>query len=189
MSIPATLTAGDSLSLCIPAPAHPAADGWALALVLVPADGVGDRITATTGTTAPDNPGAFILSVAAAATAAWAARGYTWVLQASRAAERITLASGRTTVLPDPAAAGSAAMDLRSTARKALDAIDAYLTDPANLMAASYSIAGRTLSRHSRGELIAERSKWQAEVAREEAAARAAAGLPDRRRIYVRFGA
>ncbi len=186
MSIPTQLTAGDSLRLSIPSQGHLAADGWALTLVFAPAAG-GARQAATTSTADPDNSAHHLLTVATTATATWPAGAYTWVLQASKTGERATLATGQTTVQPDPAA-GTAALDLRSTARKALDAIDAYLTNPGNLAAASYSIAGRNLSRWPRAELIAERSKWQAEVAREEAAARIAAGLPDRRRIYVRFG-
>ena len=189
MTIPATITAGDSLRLSVPAPDNTAADGWALALVLVPADGSGTRLSASTSAADPDNAAAFLLTVAASATAAWAPRAYTWALQASRLTERTTLQSGRTTVLPDPAAAGTAAMDLRSVARKTVDAIDAYLSNPANLNAASYSIAGRSLNRWPRAELIVERSKWLAELAPEDAAARLAAGLGDCRRIYVRFGA
>ena len=192
MSIPTQLTAGDSLALSIPSQGYTVADGWALTLTLIPAAS-GPRHTATTSTADPDNAGAHRLVVLASATAGWAPGGYTWVLQAGRVVatvpERATLGTGSTTVNPDPAASGTAAMDLRSTARRALDAINAYLADPANLSAASYSIAGRNLSRWPRAELIAERSKWQAEVAREDAAAGLAAGMADRRRIYVRFGA
>jgi hypothetical protein len=54
---------------------------------------------------------------------------------------------------------------------------------------ASYSIAGRSLNRYAMADLLALRSRLQAEVAREDAAAAVAAGGFDRRRIYVRFGA
>lgn len=187
MSIPTQLTAGDSLRLSIPSRGRTVADGWALTLVLAPAAG-GARLSASTTAADPDDATAHLLTVPTTTTAGWPAGDYTWVLQASKGAERETLATGQTTVRPDPAA-GTAPMDLRSTARKALDAINAYLADPSNLAAASYSIAGRNLSRWPRAELLAERGKWQAEVAREEAAARLAAGLGDRRRVYVRFGA
>lgn len=187
MSIPTQLTAGDSLRLSIPSRGRTVADGWALTFVLAPAAG-GTRYTHSTSTADPDNANAHLLTVPAATTAGWAAGEYTWVLQATRTTERETLESGQTTLRPDPTA-GTAPMDLRSTARKALDAINAYLADPTNLAAASYAIAGRNLSRWPRAELLAERGKWQAEVARENAAARLAAGLADRRRVYVRFGA
>jgi hypothetical protein len=190
VSIPNQLTAGDSLRLSIASRGRTVADGWALTLLLIPAAGSGPRLSASTAAADPENPAAHLLTVAASATAAWAPVSYTWVLQATRGAERETIASGSTAVLPDPAAAGAtAAMDLRSTARQALAAIDAYLRDPKNLKASGYTLNGRTLNRYPRAELLAERSKWQAEVAREEAAERLAAGLADRRRIYVRFGA
>jgi len=188
VSIPTQLTAGDSLRLSIPSQGRTVADGWALALLLVPAAGVGLRITAGTNAADPDNAGAHLLTVAAGVTAGWAPGAYTWVLQASKAGERETLASGQTTLRPDPASA-TGPLDLRSTSRQALDALNAYLLDANNLKAASYSIAGRTLSRHSMPDLLALRSRLQAEVAREEAAAAVAAGGVDRRRIYVRFGA
>lgn len=189
MSIPTQLTAGDSLRLSIPSQGFAVADGWALALLLVPAAGVGARHSISTTTADPDDAAAHLLTATASTTAAWPAAEYTWVLQASRVDERNTLQAGRITVRPDPAASSTAAMDLRSTARQALDALNAYLANPANLTAASYSIAGRTLSRYAMGDLLALRSRLQGEVAREEAASRAAAGLPDRRRIFVRFGA
>jgi hypothetical protein len=187
VSIPAILTAGDSLSLSVPAYGRTVEEGWGLSVVLVPADGSGTRITATSSTVDPDDAGAFLLEVPAATTATWAARAYTWVLQATKGSERNTLATGSTTVRPDPLSAST--LDTRSTARLALAAIDAYLLDSTNLKAASYSIAGRSLSRYTRAELMAERSKWQMEVANEEAADRLAAGLPSRSRIFVRFGA
>jgi len=190
VSIPHQLTAGDSLHLSIASRGRTVADGWALTLRLIPAAAAGARLSASTSTADPDNAAAHLLTVAATATALWAPGPYTWVLQATRGSERETLVSGSTEILADPAAAGAtAAVDLRSTARRCLAAIDAYLADPHNLSAAGYTINGRTLNRYPRAELLSERSKWQAEVAREEAAERLAAGLADRRRIFVRFGA
>jgi hypothetical protein len=189
VSILTTLTAGDSLRLSIPSRGRTVADGWALTLLLVPSAAAGVRISASTSAADPDDPAAHLLTVAAATTAAWAPGAYTWALQASRGAERETMATGQITVRPDPAAAGTAAMDLRSTSRQALDALNAYLLDASNLKAASYSIAGRSLARHAMADLLALRSRLQAEVAREDAAATVAAGGFDRRRIFVRFGA
>lgn len=187
MSIPTQLTAGDSLRLSIPSRGRTVADGWALTLVLVPVAG-GERYTVASSAADPDNPGNHLLTAATTVTAPWRTGDYTWVQQVGKTGERKTIASGRLSVAPDPAAAGgTSAIDLRSVARKALDAIDAYLVDATNLKAASYSINGRNLSRYTRAELLAERSKWQAEVAREQAAAAVAAGGFDPRRTYVRF--
>jgi hypothetical protein len=78
---------------------------------------------------------------------------------------RRTVEKGWSTVVADPAAVGN--VDYRSTARIALEMIEAYLTDPTNLTAASYQVGGRSLSRWSRADLLAERDKWKMEVAAE----------------------
>jgi hypothetical protein len=48
-------------------------------------------------------------------------------------------------------------------------------------------IAGRELWRISITELLVLRSRYQMEVAREEAATSVGRGLPDKRRVLVRF--
>jgi hypothetical protein len=68
-------------------------------------------------------------------------------------------------------------------------AIEAYLENASNLAASEYQIAGRQLRRYPLPELMTLRDRYRVEVAREDAAARLAAGLPDQRRIFVRFGA
>ena len=187
MSIDNTLVAGDSLNFSTASPDYLPADGWTMKYRMVPTNGAGTPFEISSSTADPDDAGSFLFSAAGSTTATWVAGDYTWVNWVEKAADRFTLGSDTIKVLPNPASA--TALDLRSTAAKALAAIDAYLADANNLTAASYTIAGRTLSRYTRADLIAERSKWQAEVARETAAARAAAGLPDKRRIYVRWGA
>ena len=98
---------------------------------------------------------------------------------------RKTVDEGWTTIVPNPAKGG--AFDHRTTARVVLDAIDAYLVDPTNLAAASYSLGGRSLSRWSRTDLLVERDKWTQEVRTEEAKNAMAKGLGNPRRLYVRF--
>ena len=187
MSIESTLVAGDSLRFSTAAADYPPAAGWAMHYRMVPSAGAGTPFEISSTTPDPADPTAFLFTATATTTTAWAAGDYTWVSWVAQGADRYTLQTGAIKVLPNPATA--TALDLRSTAAKALAAIDAYLADANNLTAASYTIAGRSLNRYTRAELIAERSKWQAEVARENAAARVAAGLPDNRRIYVRWGA
>lgn len=182
MNLTDTITAGDTLDFVTTAPSHPASEGWQLVYRLVPR-GTGTPLTVTS---VPDGD-AHRLQAGASVTAAWAAGAYSWVAYAMRSGERYTLAQGAVQVLPDPATVTT--LDNRSTARRALDAVEAYLADPNNLGAASYEIAGRSLSRYPLEQLWAHRDRLRVEVAREESAARAAAGLPDRRRIYVRFGA
>lgn len=126
-------------------------------------------------------------TVAAATTAVIRAGKYRWRLVVTRIADSVRKSVDESwlEVLPDPAAVGN--VDHRTTARVVLDMIDAYLRDPTNLTAASYSLGGRSLSRWSRADLLVERDKWQAEVRAEEASERMAAGLGNPRRLYARF--
>ena len=126
-------------------------------------------------------------TVAAATSAGYVPGKYRWRLVATRTADSVrkTVESGWLEVLRDPAAVGN--VDHRSTARIMLDNIEAYLRDPTNLAAASYSLGGRSLSRWNRGDLLSEKSKLEMEVRSEEAAERIAAGLGNPRRLYVRF--
>jgi hypothetical protein len=96
-----------------------------------------------------------------------------------------TVGTGTITV---QASFGAATLDNRSFARVALANIEAYLQNSANLTASSYEIAGRKLHRISVPDLLTLRDRYKAEVSREDAANNAALGLPDKRRVYVRFG-
>ena len=186
MSLTNTLVAGDSLRFSTDSPDYPPSDGWEMTYRMTP-QGAGAAFSLTSTTADPDLATAFLFTKTGTESAAWGAGAYSWTLWVSKDDDRYTLDSGSMTVAPNPATATT--LDLRSTAAKALAAIDAYLTDPNNLAAASYTIAGRSLDRYTRADLIAERSKWQAEVLREQAAAGIASGGVDKRRIYVRWGA
>lgn len=174
---PAALSAGDTARWLKTLPDHPATDGWALTYTLVNAAA---RITFTAAASGADH----LISVPAATTAAWAPGAYTWRAQAALAADVYTVGSGTLQIEP----AFGAATDARSHARRALANIEAYLENANNLTAAMYEIAGRRLQRMPIPELLALRDRYVAEVAREDAAARAARGLPDKRRVLVRFG-
>jgi len=122
------------------------------------------------------------VTVAASATALWAAGTYTWRAQVSLSGEVYTVGGGQVVVQP----VFSAATDARSSAQKGLDAIKAYLIDSTNWAAASYEIAGRNLKRYTMAELLALESRFAAEVKREQDAASIANGLSPSSRIYVR---
>lgn len=160
-------------------PDYPASAGWVLAYQLVNAT---SRI-ALTGVASGDD---HLIQAAATATASWSSGDYAWRAQVSQAGEVFTVGEGRITVRPSFA---SGTLDTRSQTRSALDAVNAYLADPSNLAASEYQIAGRQLKRHALSELWRHRDRLQAELLREEAASRLAAGLPSNNRIYVRFGA
>lgn len=173
---PPALLAGDTAKWLKTLADYLPQDGWVLAYTLVSAT---QRYTFAASTAGTD----YLVSVPASTTAAWVPGLYSWRAQVSKAGEVFTVASGTITVQP----AFGAAVDDRSHARKTLANIEAYLENSANLTAASYEIAGRKLQRFQLGELLALRDKYRAELAREDAAAATARGLPDKRRIYVRF--
>lgn len=175
---PAALIAGDTAKWLKTIGDYPATEGWALAYTLI--NGTA-KITFSATASGDD----YLVNVPAATTAGWAAGSYSWRAQVTKAGEVFTVGTGTITV---QASFGAATLDNRSFARITLANIEDYLKDKSNLAAASYEIAGRKLDRIPRSELLAERDKFKAEVSREDAANNAALGLPDKRRVYVRFG-
>ncbi|MHB8947549.1 MAG: hypothetical protein ACYC4S_00610 [Rhodoferax sp.] len=176
---PAALIAGDTAKWLKSLPDYLPADGWVLTYTLLNAT---SKISITATASGPDH----LVNVAAATTAAWAAGQYSWRAQVVNAAtESFTLATGTLTV---QAAFSAATLDDRSHARKTLANIEAYLENPNSISAAMYEIAGRKLQRFGIPDLLALRDRYRAEVAREDAAANLGRGLPDRRRVLVRFG-
>ena len=175
---PASLTAGDTARWLKCLPDYLPVDGWQLVYTLLNAAG---KITFNAVALGADH----LVSVAALTTAGWAAGDYAWRAQVVRADEAYTVASGTCTVRP---AFSAATLDARSHARKTLANIEAYLENPGNLTSSMYEIAGRKLQRFGIPELLTLRDRYRAEVAREDAAASVARGLPDRRRVFVRFG-
>lgn len=173
------LTAGDTLDFTTAVPDYLASDGWTLKYRLAPrvsgtpidlsstADGEDHRVTAT-----------------AAATASWAAGYYAWVAYVEKAAERYTIDSGELQIraASTTLAAGT---DNRSVARKTLDAIEALIAGKTDVV--EYQIAGRSIKKMNFAELLAARSRLQAEVEGETVAANLANGLGGARRIQVRF--
>jgi hypothetical protein len=174
---PAALLAGDTARWLITLPDYSAADGWVLSYTLANAT---NRINFAATASGNDH----LISVPAATTAGWLAGAYEWRAQVSKAGEVYTVQSGSIVVQPS----FGAAVDGRSHARKVLTNIEAYLENSQNLSAAMYEIAGRRLQRIPVPELLTLRDKYKGEVAREDAAADVGRGLPDRRRIMVRFG-
>ena len=175
---PSVIVAGDTAKWTKSLADYPASDGWALSYTLVNAT---NRYTFSATASGSD----FAVTVAAATTTAYAAGLYDWRAQVAKAGEVFTVGSGQFIVQPSFASA----TDGRSSAKKSYDQVVAYLADSNNLAAAEYEIAGRRLKRLSVPELIQLKSHLSAEVQRETAATRAAAGLPDQRRVYTRFQA
>jgi hypothetical protein len=176
---PTTLIAGDTAKWLKSLPDYLATDGWTLSYTLI--NGTA-KITFSATASGTD----YLVNVPAATTTAWAAGQYSWRSKVTNGAgEAYTISSGTVTVQP---AFSTATLDGRSHARKALANIEAYLENANNLSAARYQIAGRELWRISISDQLLLRDRYRAEVAREDAAANAGRGLPDKRRIMVRFG-
>lgn len=175
---PRQIRAGDTARWVKPLPAYPASAGWVLSYILL---NTTDRIVISSTPAGSDHS----VTVPAATTANWPPGDYAWGAQVSRAGEVYTVLEGRVTIRPSLAAL---TLETRSRARMALDAVEGYLADPNNLTSAKYAIAGRTLDKIPFAELWKHRDRLRVEVSREEQAERLAAGLPDTRRMYVRFG-
>jgi hypothetical protein len=130
----------------------------------------------------------YAVSVDATTTSGYAAGEYSWQAQVSDGTSKYTVENGSMTVLASFfATSASTAYDDRSTARKALDEINAKIAS-GGIGIKEYEInVGGSMRRVAYADLLKWKQYYEALVANEEAAKRAAAGLPDKRRSYVRF--
>lgn len=92
---------------------------------------------------------------------------------------------GECTVLPNPAT--TTTYDSRSDARKALDAMNAFLAGSTDMSIKRYTINGRELERWPLKDLLVARQRLAAEVASEDIRAKLNAGLGGGRKIQVRL--
>lgn len=178
------LTAGDTLNFLTAGGDYPASSGWSLVYKLIPRTAGPDVITLTSEADGDDHR----VQVAGTTTAGYAAGTYSWACYATKSGERQTLQTGTVVIVADPGVV--TALDTRSPARQALEAADAALrTYGSKAYLQSYDIAGRGQRFQSPGDFLAWRSRLQAEVAREDNAARIRAGLSSRNQLHVRFNA
>jgi hypothetical protein len=145
-------------------------------------DVTGERI-AVSATPGSDS---YVVEVASSTTANYEPGKYHWVAYITRTSDsaRVEVGFGTTEVKANKATSSE---DPRSFAQIALDNIEAYLKDPTNIAAASYSIAGRSLSRWNRADLFVERDRLKGEVNREKQAEKLARGLGSNSTVRVRF--
>ena len=176
--IPQTFNAGDTVRWTDSFDQYPAADGWVLNYQFINAEN-------NFSVTAVAQGNLFLSTIAAADSEELKSGEYRWRSTVSKEGERHTVGEGAITVKPY---FSTQTFDTRTSAKKALDNINAYLTDAKNLSASQYTIAGRTLQRYSVAELLKLKSRFETEVAREEAQEKLQAGLADPRRVLVRFG-
>jgi hypothetical protein len=174
---PACLIVGDTAKWLMALPEYPASAGWVLSYELVNA---AQRITFSSIAAGDEH----FVSVPAVITGAWVDGAYTWRARVSLSGEVYTVGGGQITIQP----AFAAATDARSQARRSLDAILAMLEGRATSDVLKYTIAGRSLEKHTPEQLWVLHDRFARMVKNEEAAAAVASGLGNPGRVYVRFG-
>lgn len=177
---PAQLRAGDTLTWRKSLADYPASEGWVLSYRLINAANKYDITAAADG---DDH----LITVAAATSSPYVAGDYQWVSAVTLGAQRFTIAQGTFKVLANLAAAPGG-VDIRSTAKKALDLLDAALLEHGSrAWTKEYEIAGRRMSFVSASEFMKFRSQLQMEVAAEENAQGLQQGKPSKNKVYVRL--
>ncbi|MDP9990399.1 hypothetical protein J2W28_000218 [Variovorax boronicumulans] len=172
---PISIIPGDTVKWARRFSDYPPSAGWALSYELLNAMHRYEIHASADGDS-------FRVVVAAQTTQAYAPGSYDWRARVTNADEVYTVATGRLTIAPSFGAAG----DVRSHARRTLDAIEAVLEGRATSATAEYEINGRRLKYIPLNELHEMRTRYQREVAAEEgkSGTRGASG-----RVMVRFGA
>lgn len=178
---PTELVAGDTWKWKRSLPAYSAAAGWSLRYVFTGAS-VEQRFTFDSAADGADH----LVSRATTDTDDVVPGVYQWAAFARNGTERHQVASGTVEVKPN--LEGARPFDLRSHARKVLDAIEAVLENRATKDQEEYAIAGRSLKRTPIKDLLVLRDTYKTELANAEEAAKLAAGLGNARYIGVRFG-
>lgn len=176
---PALIVAGDTITWQSSLSEFPASDGWVLHYRLINSTHKYDIDCSAAG----DN---HLASVAAAVSATWAAGYYSWTAYVTKADARYTIGNGTLMIKADLAAA-AAGVDTRSHAVRTLEAIEAVIEGRATQAHQEYAILGRQMKFIPIAELLVLRDRYRSEVASEQAAERAAAGLPSQRNVRVRL--
>jgi len=128
-----------------------------------------------------------LATITAAQTGAMTAGDWYWQAKVTDGSEVYAVGTGMVTVKANFAVAGATSYDARSHVKKVLDAIEALLEGKASEDQASMSIGDRSLSRYSFNELMALRSQYRSEYAREQREERIAAGLGHGGKVRIRF--
>lgn len=177
---PARIRAGDTIKWLKTLNDYSAADGWVLSYRLINSNGKFDISSTASGAD-------HLITISAATTANYFPGDYTLFGWVTKSSERFSIPSSKVHVFLNLAALTSG-YDIRSTARKILDLLDAAMLSHGNqAWVQEYEIEGRRMRFKSIGEFIAYRSKIKQEVNREENAERLRNGLSLKNKINVRF--
>jgi hypothetical protein len=158
-SIPAEITAGDTVSWQQAGGDYPASAGWALAYTLVSST----KVLQVSATADGDD---YAVTVDAATTAAWDAGSYRVQAYVTKGTDRHTIGTGLVRVLPNLAAA-TGGLDTRTHAQKVLDAINGWLESQAPVYGAM-EINGRKISYYPLADLLKLRDRYQLAVNTEQ---------------------
>ena len=136
--------------------------------------------------TATEANDTYYIEAASSSTTGYAIGDYIWEAYITKASDsnRVMVDSGRTTITQNLA---DTSADLRSHAKKVLDAIEAVIENRASMDQSSMSIAGRSLSRMSIDELMTFRDRYKAEYLKEIKLARIRNGQGTGNTPKVRF--
>jgi len=146
--------------------------------------GGGTKKFTITATEADDT---YYIEVGSSTTASYTPGDYVWEAYITRSSdsERIMVDSGRTKITINLANTNA---DLRSHAKKVLDAIEAVIENRATIDQSSMSIAGRSLSRMNIDELINFRMQYKTEYLKEIKLARIRNKQGSGNTVKVSFG-
>lgn len=137
--------------------------------------------------TATEADDTYFIESASSTTANYSVGDYIWEAYITKTSDsnRVMVDSGRTKITQNLADTNA---DLRSHAKKVLDAIEAVIENRATMDQSSMSIAGRSLSRLSINELMTFRDRYKAEYLKEIKLARIRNGQGSGNTIKVNFG-
>ena len=137
--------------------------------------------------TATEADSTYFIEAASSSTTSYDVGDYIWEAYITKSSDsnRIMVDSGRTTITQNLANTNA---DLRSHAKKVLDAIEAVIENRASMDQSSMSIAGRSLSRMSIDELLTFRDRYKSEYLKEIKLARIRNKQGSGNTIKVNFG-
>ena len=173
---PDSISAGLSLKFEVISDDYPAPD-WELTAIL--------RGPASIDLTAAASGTGHVFSETAATTGTWVPGLYAVSLRATSGDDVHELEAGQATIAADLVSL-EAGHDARGHAQRTLAAIEAVIEGRASKDQQSYTINGRSLVRTTIADLLLLRTKYKAEVARQNSGGRHKKLI--RRKVKVRFG-
>lgn len=179
-AVPTEWVSGDTIIWNTKVPDYPADEGWALSYILKSKDANVASFNAVA------DGADYTATITATASTGYSEGEYHYQAFVTKGSERFTVDNGKITIKKNFADSGN--YDDRTHAKIVLDAIESVIEGRATKDQESYTIAGRSLARTPIPDLLMMRSRYKAEVVREDRADRIRRGLGHTGRVKVRFG-